>query len=157
MRRHRVPDASGSELCNAHHQLATARSFEMNEFRDLPKICGFSGAKRNLCLFDSSNELSRARRMSRITQQIELRRVGWIGAREYDLFIPTANVQSIQLRKLIRNAIHLDRAGTADIQNAEFPALGEIRCLERIVGRQRQRLASGHRRADHGAVEIDIG
>src|ERR1700689_2097630 len=97
MWRHSVPDASGSEPCKPHHELATPGSLQVNEFRDLPQIRGLSGAERNLCLFVSSDELSGIPRMSRITQQIELRRVGRFSAGEYNLFIATANIKGIQV------------------------------------------------------------
>src|ERR1700733_9044137 len=156
MRRHGVPDASGSEPCEPHHQLATPGSLQVNEFRYFPHVRRFRGAKCNLCLFGRPNELCRMRRMSRITQKIELRRVRRIAARKYYFFVSTANVESIQPLQLICNTVDFDHAGTADIQNAKFAALGEVRCLERIVGRQEERLASGYRRADHGAVKINI-
>src|SRR5580704_2530498 len=97
MRRHGVPDASGSEPRKPHHQLATPGPLQVNEFRYLPQIRGLSGAERNLGLFSSSDELSRIRRVSRITQQIKLRRVGRFSGGEYNLFIAPANIEGIQL------------------------------------------------------------
>src|ERR1700683_1572344 len=126
MRRHGVPDASGSEPCKPHHQLATPGSLQVNEFRYLPQIRGFSGAERNLCLFGSSHELSRMRRVSRITQQIELRRVGRFCAGEYNLVIAPANIESIEVPQLKRNTVDFDHPSTADIQNPELPTLGEV-------------------------------
>src|SRR5580704_2747206 len=156
MRRHGVPDTSGGEPRKAHHQLAAPGSLQVNEFGYLPQIPSFGSAKRHLSLFGRANELRRMRRMSRITQQVELRYLGSIGAGEYNLFISTANVESVQLVKLEWNAVHADHARTPDIQDAQFTPLGKVRGLERLVGRQGQWLAHWYCRADHSAVKIDI-
>src|SRR5580658_5330354 len=95
--------------------------------------------------------------MSRIAQQIEFGRTRGIGAGEDNFFVSAANIQSIELLNLKWDAAHSDYTRASDIQDAEFTPLGKIRCLQRVVGGQKQRPAGWYRRADHCAVKIDIG
>ena len=75
---------------------------------------------------------------------------------ETDLFVTAANVKSIELAEAVRGAIDGDRAVAAGIEDAKFAALGEIAGFERVVGGQQQRFCERDRRADHGAVEVNV-
>ena len=100
------------------------------------------------------HERRRVLGVGRVTEQIELRRLGRVLAGELHGAAAAADVEHVAASQRKGLAVDRHHARPADIEYSEFAALAEILGAQRVGGRQGQRGLGRRRRADDRAVEI---
>ena len=111
---HGVPDRARLQRRHAHHQLVGAGGVGHDVLPDGALVRGFRRAQMQRVGVVLADELVRRLAMGRRAGQVELRRVGRIGAGEDDLLRAEPDIERVELRQVEALAVDGDRAGAAD-------------------------------------------
>ena len=160
VRRHGVPVGAFLQQREAHHELTTAEAVEMDRFVDRALVAGFQRAEMHRAGFDVGLEDGHARRkfcVRGVAEQVEGRGLVRVVARERNLAAAAADIQAVEIAELELLLIDGYGTGGADVQHAHFAAFAEELRTQFGIRFERQRGQCRHRRADHCAVEINVG
>ncbi len=138
--RHGVPDAAGLQLRQPHHQLTALEALFVDVFVDGPLIRSFRRPDIHGRGLLFAHQLRLHLPVGRSRQQVVHGRVLVIEAPEHHLLLPLAHVEAVEPAQLEGFPTHRNLAVAPHVDDAQLPSLQEKVRLQRLKGRQRQRL-----------------